>query len=72
MNDNNEAQLELLGRELLSAKSKTGSAQEFHATVKRYTRIKKLTPEILREFVDKIIVHHRQRVSVTSKDAPAT
>ena len=24
--------------------------------------MKKLTPEILREFVNKIIVHHRQRV----------
>ena len=29
---------------------------------KRYTRMKKPTPEILREFVDKIIVHHRVRV----------
>jgi hypothetical protein len=24
--------------------------------------MKKLTPQILREFVDKIIVHHRQRI----------
>lgn len=30
--------------------------------VKRYTEIKELTPQIFREFVSKIIVHHRQRI----------
>jgi hypothetical protein len=39
-----------------------GTAREFLAIVKRYTRMKKLTPEILREFVDKIVVHQRQKV----------
>ena len=43
-------------------KSKVGTAKGFLTAVKKYTRMKKLTPEILREFVDKIIVHHRQRV----------
>ena len=58
----NERQLELLSRELRSKKGTTGTANSFLATVKRYTRMRKLTPEILREFVDKIVVHHRQRV----------
>ena len=34
--------------------------------------MKKLTPEILREFVDKIVVHHRVRIGVATKDNPAT
>ena len=52
-------------------KSTAGSARNFLATVKRYTRMKKLTPEILREFVDKIVVHHRVRIGVASTDCPA-
>ena len=68
----NERQLELLGRELHTMKGKSGTAKDFLATIKRYTRMRKLTPEILREFVDEIIVHHRQRVSVADKDSPAT
>jgi hypothetical protein len=68
----NERQLEALRQELVSKKGKAGSANEFLKTVKRYTRMRKLTPEILREFVDKIVVHHRQRLGVASKDNPAT
>ena len=34
--------------------------------------MKKLTPEILREFVDKVVVHHRERVSIAGKDNPAS
>ena len=33
--------------------------------------MKKLTPEILREFVDEIVVHHRVRTGVASQDCPA-
>ena len=58
----NEKQLVLLERELLEVKGESDTAQSFVATVKRYTRIKKLTPEVLRQFVDKIIVHHRERI----------
>jgi len=44
-----------------TTKGKYNAAKSFLATVKRYTRVKKLTPEILRELVDKIFIHHRQR-----------
>lgn len=57
-----DQKIELLQKEILGMAKQNGSAREFLQIVKRYTRIKKLTPEILREFVDKIIVHHRQRI----------
>jgi hypothetical protein len=56
----NEKQIRQYSQEVHAAKSKSGTAKDFLATVKRYTRMRKLTPEILREFVDKIVVHHRQ------------
>jgi len=68
----NEKALQQLNRDLMKVKGMTGTAKEFLTTVKRYTRMRKLTPEILREFVDKIIVHQRQRVTVADKDCPAT
>lgn len=52
----------LLQKEIHTQSRRNGTAREFVEIVKRYTRIKKLTPQILREFVDKIIVHHRERV----------
>jgi DNA invertase Pin-like site-specific DNA recombinase len=51
-----------LQKEIASRERRHGSAQQFLDIVKRYTRMKKLTPEILREFVDRIVVHHRERV----------
>ncbi|MDR1508275.1 MAG: recombinase family protein [Synergistaceae bacterium] len=59
--ENNE-KISALQKEIGSKAKKSGTANEFLAVVKRYTRIKKLTPEILQEFVDKIVVHHRRRV----------
>ena len=67
----NETQIVALSREFVSRKNASGTAKAFLSTVKRYTRMKKLTPEILREFVDKIVVHHRERISVADKDSPA-
>ena len=52
----------LLQKEIHAQSRRNGTAHEFLEIVKRYTRIKKLTPEILREFVDRIIVHHRERI----------
>jgi len=63
--------MQMLSREVASKKSTAGSVRDFLATVKRYTRMKKLTPEILCEFVDKIVVHHRERISIAGKDSPA-
>ena len=49
----NEVQIVVLSREVASQKSTAGSARDFLSTVRRYIRMKKLTPEILREFVDR-------------------
>ena len=37
------------------------NVEGFITLVRRYTRINELTPEILREFIDKIVVHHREK-----------
>ncbi|MEG0691786.1 MAG: recombinase family protein [Oscillospiraceae bacterium] len=38
------------------------NADEFLQIVRKYTDIEELTPEILHEFIDKIIVHHREQI----------
>jgi len=58
----NVERIALLHKEKSAMAKQSGTAREFLGIVKRYTRMKKLTPEILREFVDKIVVHHRQRI----------
>ena len=37
------------------------NAEGFLQLVRKYTDIQELTPEILREFIDKIVVHHREK-----------
>ena len=37
------------------------NAEGFLQMVRKYTDIKELTPEILHSFIDKIVVHHRER-----------
>ena len=37
------------------------NAEGFLQLARRYTDIQELTPEILREFIDKIVVHHREK-----------
>ena len=37
------------------------NAEGFLQLVRKYTDIRELTPEILREFIDKIVVHHREK-----------
>ena len=37
------------------------NAEGFLRLVRKYTDIQELTPEILREFIDKIVVHHREK-----------
>ena len=64
----NEKTIAALSRDLHSLNSKSGTAKDFLATVKRCTRMKKLTPEILREFVDEIVAHHRVRIGVARFD----
>ena len=58
----NSEKISALQKEMVGKVKRKGTANEFLAVVKRYTRMKKLTPEILREFVDRIVIHHRQRI----------
>lgn len=57
-----QKKLDLLQKELRCRAKKQGTATEFLDIIKRYTQIETLTPQILREFVEKIVVHHRQRI----------
>lgn len=48
-----------LDQEIRSGKDTMLNADRFMAVVDRYTDIQKMTPEIVREFVEKIVVHER-------------
>ena len=48
-----------LEQEISSGKDTMLNADRFMAVVDRYTDIQKLTPEIVREFIEKIVVHER-------------
>ncbi|HZK02402.1 MAG TPA: DUF4368 domain-containing protein [Anaerovoracaceae bacterium] len=52
-------QFEKLEQEIHSGKDTMLNADRFMAVVDRYTDIWKLTPEIVREFIEKIVVHER-------------
>ena len=48
--------------EIEKAQTKYDNIQKFMAIVKRYSDFEELTPEILRAFVDKIIIYEKQKV----------
>jgi hypothetical protein len=54
--------IEKLESELQSMKKRNGTVGEFLKIVRRYTRMKTLTPGIVREFIDKIVIHHREKI----------
>ena len=47
--------------EVSKADTETTNVAKLIAITKKYTRIDELTPEILNAFVDKIIVHEREK-----------
>ena len=51
-----------LRAEISAAKKETDNAAKFMRMVKRYTEIEKLTPEIVREFIEKVIVHQAENI----------
>lgn len=64
MSDNYEAEqkeltekVKILKAEIEKAQTKYDNIQKFMAIVKRYSDFEELTPEILRAFVDKIIIY---------------
>ena len=46
-------------REVAKLKATVSGADNFIARAKRYTDIQKLTPELLRLFIEKIVVHEK-------------
>lgn len=70
MSDNYEAEqkeltekVKTLKAEIEKAQTKYDNIQKFMAIVKRYSDFEELTPEILRAFVDKIIIYEKQKVN---------
>ncbi len=69
MSDNYEAEqkeltekVKTLKAEIEKAQTKYDNIQKFMAIVKRYSDFEELTPEILRAFVDKVIIYEKQKV----------
>ena len=50
---------EMLEQEINTEKKRMLNADRFLKVVQRYTEIQELTPEIMREFIEKIVVHER-------------
>ena len=69
MSDNYEAEqktlterLNYLKAEIEKAKTQYDNINRFMAIVKQYSDFEEITPEILRAFVDKVIIHEKVKV----------
>lgn len=51
-----------LKQELIRAKEQSNNTDKFIRIVRKYTEITELTPEIVREFVHKVVVHQAEKV----------
>lgn len=51
-----------LKQQLLRAKEQSDNTEKFIHIVRKYTEIPELTPEIVREFVHKVVVHQAEKV----------
>ena len=54
---NLNSQVAFIREEIMTAESKSADVSRFLSIVKQYTEIPELTPRILHEFVDKIVIH---------------
>ncbi|MCM1306931.1 MAG: recombinase family protein [Bacteroides sp.] len=61
--------ISVLRKELSFAKEEANNVTKFMRLVKRYTEISELTPEIVREFLEKVIVHQAEKVNGKRKQA---
>ena len=52
-----------LQQELSKAKEQSDNVTRFMCSVKKYTKIAELTPEIVREFVQKVVVYQAEKVN---------
>ncbi len=58
-----------LRKELSTAKEQADNVTKFMRLVKRYTEITELTPEVVREFIEKVIVHQAEKVNGKRRQA---
>ena len=58
-----KAKIEQLSKEINNTEKKTTDLTQFISNVKKYTEITKLTPEILNELIEKILVHQAEKVN---------
>ena len=55
--------IEQLSKEIGNTEKKTTDLSQFISNVKKYTEITELTPEILNELIEKILVHQAEKVN---------
>ena len=58
-----KSKIEQLSKEINNTEKKTTDLTQFISNVKKYTEITKLTPEILNELIEKILVHQAEKVN---------
>ena len=58
-----KAKIEQLSKEIDNTEKKTTDLTQFISNVKKYTEITELTPEILNELIEKILVHQTEKVN---------
>ena len=58
-----KTKIEQLSKEINNTEKKTSDLTQFISNVKRYTEITELTPEILNELIEKILVHQAEKVN---------
>lgn len=55
--------IEQLSKEISNTEKKTTDLTQFISNVKKYTEVTELTPEILNELIEKILVHQTEKVN---------
>ena len=58
-----KTKIEQLSKEINNTEKKTTDLTQFISNVKKYTEITELTPEILNELIEKILVHQAEKVN---------
>ena len=57
-----DKKVSILKQELLRTKEQSDNTDKFIRIVRKYTEITELTPEIVREFVQKVVVHQAEKI----------
>lgn len=58
-----KTKIEQLSKEINNTEKKTTDLTQFISNVKKYTEVTELTPEILNELIEKILVHQTEKVN---------